>query len=326
MKNKDCVVYEKIDWFRKLNIHQNSPKCPLIYEIVPVIGCQFECEYCNALGQEEGKDFLPVQIDEGYLEYLEKEIKILNANNENPLYYYSPKTDCFQDVLLENNLTLEILRILNKYHCEYVLVSKGVPNDKVFAEMKKSGRKCQMIITYAMPTEEYRELLEKGAAPNSERYSFAKKCKENDIDAVVILEPILPLEDLGFVEEIMHEFLEIGINHFAIDFARISEACLDNIVRIIPEHKEYLHKIYHDADADKQTFKTAKGTYVMRTAPSKKYILEKFNEFKVVAKKYGATVSACNSFGFKNFNDEANEVGYECMGIRIKSTNSVRAQ
>jgi hypothetical protein len=88
---------------------------------------------------------------------------------------------------------------------------------------------------------------------------------------------------------------------------------------ILPECKEQLDKVYHDPDADKQTFKTAKGTVVTRTAPSKQYILEQFNKFKAIAKKMGATVSACNSFGFKEFNNEANTVGYECMGIRLKN-------
>jgi hypothetical protein len=119
----------------------------------------------------------------------------------------------------------------------------------------------------------------------------------------------------------MKRFSGIGINHFALDFARISEACLEKIETILPESKEQFEKIYHDPDADKQTFKTAVGTTVMRNAPSKKYILKNFNKFKEIAKKYGATVSACNSFGFDEFNKDADEVGYRCMGIKIKKDN-----
>lgn len=313
-----CVLCESINSLRDLKIHSNSPRCPQIHEVVPVYGCEFQCEYCNALGQEEGRQFIPVQIDTGYPEFLENEIVSAMKNNNFPYYYFSPKTDCFQRPLLDTKITLKIIQLFNKYECEYILVSKGVPNEEVFEEMKKSGNRCQMIITYAMPTEEFREKLEKGAATNQERYEFAKQCIENGIKTVIILEPILPLENQDFVEHIMKEFTDIGINHFALDFARISEESLNRITEIIPECKEQLEKIYKDPDADRQAFKTAKGTIVTRTAPSKKYILDRFNYFKEVAKGMGATVSACNSFGFHDFNQEANAVGYECMGIRLK--------
>lgn len=316
--SKSCEMCAKISSLRTLKIHSNSPKCPLIHEVVPVIGCQFQCEYCNALGQEEGRAFVPVQIDEGYLDFLEGEIVEEMKGEEKPLYYYSPKTDCFQPSLLKTGITLKIIKIFNKYKCDYILVSKGVPSDEVFEEMKKSGDRLQMIITYGMPNEELRKKLEKGAATNEARYEFTKRCIENGIQPVIILEPILPLADLSFVTTIMKMFTAIGVKHFAIDFARVSNECLERIYEILPELKAELDIIYKDPEADKQEFKTAKGTVVTRTAPNKKYILEKFNMFKEIAKGMGATVSACNSFGFTDFNAEANAVGYECMGIRLE--------
>lgn len=316
--NTKCLECDKIESIRHLKLHKNTTRCPLIYEIVPVIGCEFQCVYCNALGQEEGNDFVPVQLDMNYVDFFRKEIEKHKEQGIFPLYYYSPKTDCFQNALLESGITKQILEILNKHQSEYIIVSKGVPNDEVFEELVKSGERCQIIITYGMPTEEYREKLEKGAASNEQRYEFAKKCINNNIQACIILEPILPLADLSYVEDIMKCFTGIGIKHFALDFARISEICLQNMIEILPECKEQFEKIYHDSDADKQMFRTAKGTTVLRSAPSKAYILAQFMEFKKIAKKYGATVSACNSFGFDEFNEDANEIGYQCMGIKVK--------
>ena len=314
----NCCFCEKIDSIRFLKLHKNTKRCPFIYEVVPVIGCEFQCVYCNALGQEEGKNFIPVQIDKNYVEYLRNEIKKNVENNITPMYYYSPKTDCFQKPLLESGITRDILKVFNEFECEYILVSKGIPDDESFNEIVKSGTRCQMIITYGMPNEKYRKVLEKGAASNQERFDYAKKCIENKIQTCIILEPILPLEDLTFVNEIIEKFSKIGIKHFALDFARVSELCLQEMQKELPDDKEQLDKIYHMKDADIQSFKTAKGTIVERIAPSKKYILDRFMEFKEIANKYDATVSSCNSFGFDEFNEQAAERGFQCMGIRIK--------
>lgn len=317
MINK-CDLCERIDSIRHLKLHSNTERCPLIYEVVPVIGCEFCCTYCNALGQEEGNQFVPVQVDVNYVSFLREEIRNNIAKNIKPLYYYSPKTDCFQNALLKTGITKGVLEVFNEFDCEYILVSKGVPSDDVFEEIKKSGDRCQMIITYGMPDEETRKKLEPGAAANQERFDYAKRCVENGIQTCIILEPILPIADLSYVEDIIKKFTSVGIKHFALDFARISELCLEKMMSVLPEHKIQLEKIYHDPEADKQTFKTAIGTVVMRSAPNKKYILEKFMEFQKIANQFGATVSSCNSFGFDEFNEQANNVGYQCMGIKIK--------
>ncbi len=313
---KEC---EKIEKLRSLAVHSNTKRCPIIYEVVPVIGCEFQCVYCNALGQEEGKEFLPVQIDINYVSFFREEIKKHREQGIYPLYYYSPKTDCFQKVLLESGITKQILQVFNEFECEYVIVSKGVPTDDVFEEIVKSKERCQVIITYGMPSEEYRDKLEKGAASNEERFYFAEKCVKNNIQTCIILEPILPLADLSFVEEIIKAFSAIHIRHFALDFVRISDVALKNIIEILPECKEQFERVYLDPDADIQNFRTAKGTVVARRAPSKRYILERFMEFKEIAKKYGSTVSACNSFGFDEFNEDANKAGYQCMGIKLRN-------
>jgi DNA repair photolyase len=276
--------------------------------------------YCNALGQEEGNNFIPVQIDTNYFEFLREEIKKHRGQELYPLYYYSPKTDCFQKALLETGITKQILEVFNEFGSEYIIVSKGVPTEDVFEEILKSKERCQVIITYGMPNEEYRIKLEKDAATNDERFQFAKKCVETNVQTCIILEPILPLADLSFVADIIKRFTEINIKHFALDFARISDVSLQNIVEILPECKEQFESVYLNHEADKQNFCTAKGTIVTRSAPSKKYILERFMEFKDIAKQYGATVSSCNSFGFDEFNEDANKAGYQCMGIKLSNT------
>lgn len=317
MQSNIIQIESKIDEIREVKIHKNTPQCPLIYEVVPVIGCEFQCTYCNALGQEEEEKFLPVRIDMNYPAFLRGEIKKHQSLGSNPMYYYSPKTDCFQKPLLDSGITEEIIRVFREMDCNYIIVTKGVPTESVYDEMLKSKDKCQVILTYGMPDDNLRKLIEPMSSSNEERLIFAQKCVDDGIQVAAIVEPILPLNDLSFVRDIMQKFVKIGVNHFAVDFARITQNCFHKLVKAIPEYEAELRNNYLSENCNRQIFKTASGVNVERYSPSKEYMLSKFNEFKETAKTWDCTVSICNSFGFDGFNDEAVKRGYICMGINI---------
>lgn len=300
-----------------IKIHSNTPTCPLIYEIVPVMGCEFQCTYCNALGQENTENFLPVKVDTSYPEFLRNEIKKHKQENKNPLYYYCPKSDCFQKPLIETNVTKEILEVLRDEKCYYILVTKGIPTQELFQLLVETKDKCQIIISYGMPTEEIRKAVEPCAAPLQERIAFAEKCVQAGIQTAAILEPLFPFKDLSFVERIMDKFVSIGVTHFAIDFARITHGCLERIAKQIPTYIDEFKEVYIRDDSHNENYNTANGTHVIRYSPPKKYMLEKFKLIKDMAAARNCTVSICNSFGFDDFNEEAREKGYVCMGINM---------
>jgi DNA repair photolyase len=289
-----------------------------MYEVVPVIGCEFQCIYCNALGQEEEEKFLPVRVDTNYPNFLRQEIEKHKESENTPIYYYSAKTDCFQKPLLDSGVTENILKVFKEMDCQYILVTKGVPSESVYKVMLESKNKCQIIITYGMPNDDMRKLVEPMSSSNKERMEFAKRCVEDGFQISAIIEPIFPFNDLSFVEDIMYEFVKIGINHFAVDFARISHTCFNRLLKAIPQYEEELKINYLAEDCNNEMFKTAAGTYIKRYSPSKSYMLDKFNNFKEIAKKWDATVSICNSFGFDGFNIEAGKRGYICMGINFE--------
>ncbi|EMS72682.1 hypothetical protein [Ruminiclostridium cellobioparum] len=301
----------------RIKIHSNTPTCPLIYEIVPVMGCEFQCTYCNALGQEDTEKFLPVKVDTQYPEFLRNEIKKHKAVNKNPLYYYCPKSDCFQKPLMETGVTRGILEVLRDEQCHYILVTKGVPTDDLFKLLVETREKCQVIITYGMPAEEIRQAVEPCAAALEERITFAKACVAAGIQTAAILEPLFPFKDLSFVGGIMDRFIEAGVDHFAIDFARVTHGCLERIAKQIPEHIDEFKEIYIRDNSHNEDYRTANDTHVIRYSPPKEYMLEKFNSIKQMAEQRGSTVSICNSFGFDGFNNEAQKRGYICMGINM---------
>lgn len=312
------------DLMTKINIHKNTDACPLIYEVVPVYGCEFECLYCHALGQEEVKKFLPVIVDSNYPKLLKSVIEEHKKEHLNPIYYYSPKSDCFQKPLLETGITREIIELFKENDCNYILVTKGVPSEDVFELMVQTKNRCQVIISYGMPNEQVRKSIEPMAALLNERIKFAKRCVDAGIQTAAILEPFLPFKDLSFVKDIMNKFVEIGVNHFAVDFARVTHICLERIINAIPQYSQELKENYILENSHNEVSTTAGGNKVIRYSPPKEYMLEKFNYFKEIAKELNATVSVCNSFGFEGFNKEAGERGYICMGINIKKVANKR--
>lgn len=52
--------------------HGNTPFCNnRILEINPAIGCEFQCQYCNAYAQEESSNFGRVDVFPDYPLYLD---------------------------------------------------------------------------------------------------------------------------------------------------------------------------------------------------------------------------------------------------------------
>lgn len=309
--------------------HSNTDCCPLIYELIPAHGCSFECVYCNVYSMKKEKTYYPITVYNNYPRLVEETI-IKHQNNEiKPVYYFSPKTDVFQPALIESGVTLNILKNLNKYSAPYILVTKGsLPNNEILQELINSKGLGRVLISYGMKNELHASVMEPEAASLEKRFDLAKICMENNVPTMGVIEPILPLKDLSFVDDIISNFVDIGIDHFAIDFARISLDCLDSMVNALPELEE-LKDVYYDPKAISQEFET--GPYhrdmITRFAPSKEYMEEKFKTIRDYARNSEATVSICNFFNIKGINTDAYRRGFLCFGIYDKDrTNEYLAQ
>lgn len=312
MENKNYYLSDELP---EIKAHSNTEFCPLIYELIPAHGCEFQCTYCNVYSLKKEKTFLPVKVFKNYPELVRKTIKEHREKGEKPVYYFSPKTDIFQKPLLETRVTHEILKVLVEEEAPFILVTKGkLPDDEILELLKKS--KGRVLISYGMKCQEYADALEPNAATLEERYQLAKTCTENNIPAMGIIEPILPLKDLSYVKDILKKFVDLGIDHFAIDFARISKVCLEDLIAKVPELSE-LRDVYYSEDAVAQDFETGpyKREVVRRYAPSNEYLKENFNLIKDYAENMGATVSVCNYFKVKGINSSAYKRGFLCFGI-----------
>jgi len=171
-----------------------------------------------------------------------------------------------------------------------------------------------------MKNQAHADVLEPFAATLDERFALAATCAQNGVPAMGVIEPILPLRDLSFVDQIIRKFVSIGIDHFAVDFARISITCLDKLIAKLPELAE-LNDIYRSPDAISQNFGTGpyKREAVERFAPSSAYLHETFHLIEDYAKAQNATISICNYFPVPGINTRAYERGFLCFGIYDKA-------
>ena len=301
----------------EIKSHSNTKFCPLIYELIPAHGCAFECSYCNVYSLYEKKEFHPITVFKNYPEHISKTIDEHRAQGMEPVYYFSPKTDVFQDALVETKIVHRILEVLHQKKAQYILVTKGrLPDNEILDLLIASKDKGRVLISYGMKNEVHARVLEPFAATLKERYELAKACHDNDIPAMGIIEPILPLKDLSFVKDIIKMFVGLKIDHFAIDFARISKDCLEGLIERLPELSE-LRDVYYSPDAIPQVFNT--GAYfrkpVERFAPSGEFHDKNFNLIKGFAREFNATVSICNYFPVKGINSDAYKRGFLCFGI-----------
>ena len=317
LNDNSYIISEDIP---EIKPHSNTEYCPLIFELIPAYGCEFECDYCNVYNLKEKSDFYPITVFKHYPELVEKTIDDHIAKGLNPVYYFSPKTDVFQAALVDTKITQQILEVLVRKKAKYILVTKGrLPGPEILGLLSQSGNAARVLISCGMKNQDQAGILEPFAASIEERYQLANICIKNGIPAMGVIEPILPFKNIYFVEDIIKRFVEIGIDHFAVDFARISLACLDRMIKKLPELEE-LSDIYRDPNAISQTFGTGpyKREFVSRYAPSYDYLNEKFNLIDGYAKKWGATISICNYFSIPGINVRAYGRGFLCFGIYDK--------
>ncbi len=314
------MKYTLSDELPEIKPHSNTQYCPLIYELIPAHGCAFKCEYCNVYSLKAESCFYPITVFQGYPGLVEKTVEDHLARGLDPVYYFSPKTDVFQPALMETQITRKILEVLVRTKARYILVTKGkLPGPEILDLLVQSKNTGRVLISYGMKNQAHADVLEPFAATLEERFDLAAICTQNGIPAMGVIEPILPLRDISFVEQIIKRFADIGIDHFAVDFARISLACLDKLIAKLPELAE-LNDIYRSPEAISQNFGTGpyKREAVERFAPSAEYLKQTFNLIDAFAHKHGATISICNYFNVPGINTRAYERGFLCFGIYDK--------
>ena len=321
------MTEQKIEYVKGINSiieikpHGNKRTCNRnMLEINPTVGCQFQCQYCNAYAQT-GDNFSEVKVYIDYPQYLKEYLEEHKGEVDRIFFYFSPKIDAFQDCLIETGITKAILEILMEYNARYIIVTKGgVPNDEICELLIKSKHLNQFLISCSMPNEETRILLEPHAASIQERLNFAKYLVDNGIRTTAIFSPILPINNGEYIKQYIDYYLSINITHFRLNYAELSHDCLNSLINLLPQYAENL-KIYMDNEAERTEWQIPyKNAKINRYFPSVMYMHDSFEELRAYAKNINkdATFSICNSLCEKKelsgFNNEAFKAGFGCIG------------
>ena len=309
--------------------HGNTPKCPRIVELNPAEGCQIFCLYCLAIYTDEVKS--DVTVYEDYHEYVSELLK--SNNGSKTLYYLSPKTEAFQDALLETGITHNILKAFIDHFerdptskASLLIVTKGGKSqieysfhgETVMDLLVRLGNRVKFFSSNAPMPDDIRCIIEPFAPSFNKRIDMMKSCKEKGIDiSSVIIQPLL---EPFLQEDELHEYFSLlsglGVISAKIEFLTLSYLNMAFLFPIIGHANKDAERILwkHRLRCDLK-----KGG--LRIPPDKKYLLDHLYLCRDIARRSDIYLTLCNwvkdSLNIGKFDNEAYRRGFGCMGHRI---------
>ncbi len=318
-------------------IHNYTGRCPaLTFEINPVRGCGVGCQYCLVT---DGVHEQPLVALENYHLYVRRLLEERNgpgSPNANHYYYFSPKTEAFQEATLLTGIAHRILQ-------EFVLHYERFPESRarLFVASKAGARhlecrwegrsvldwfellkdRMQFNTSVSMMPDALRDILEPYAAPLPERMAAVRLCRSRGIPAdSALVQPILtPWLTPARIREFFGTLHSEGIVNYKPEFLT---ACMENLA-MIGQYLGYFDKglerqLYHDylspsnADHLKQ-----RG----RTAPDRTLSAECMRRMREVTDPLGMSVSICYWVRMQLGISEqdiplVNRNGFQCLGYQ----------
>lgn len=178
-------------------------------------GCQHDCSYCYAKSLLEFRNLWNnLEPAVANIKKIENKIKKIPAGS---IVRLGGMTDCFQPCELNYRVTYETIKLLNKYHIGYLIVTKShlVANDEYLAIYDKSLCHIQVTVTTLNDKLYVEKNYEKASLP-SLRIEAIKKLQDAGIDVAIRLSPLIE-EFIDF-----DELNSLGINKAQVEFLRVN--------------------------------------------------------------------------------------------------------
>ena len=318
-------------------IHNYTGRCPaLTYEINPIRGCGAGCLYCLVTdGVHEQK---LVAFDNYHL-YVRELLERMNgpqSPNECHYYYFSPKTEAFQEATLYTGIAHRVLQefidhferfpesrarlfIASKAgirHLEYKW--DGVSVLDLFERLK--GR-MQFNTSVSIMPDELRDLLEPYTAPLSDRLKAVLACRERGVPAnSALVQPIFtPSLTPDGIREFFDALHAAGIINYKPEFLT---ACMENLAML----GQYLG--YFDKSQERQLYTDylcpSNADHLKqrgRTAPDRALSVECIHRMREYTDTLGMSVSICywvrKQLGISEEDIPlVNRNGFQCLGYQ----------
>lgn len=177
-------------------------------------GCQHNCKYCYARSLLAfRKLWNPKEPSVADIEKIEKTIKTMPES----IVRLGGMTDCFQPLEKEVRNTYNTIKLLNKYHKEYLIVTKSaiVAEDEYIDILDKTLAHIQITVT-CLDDDLYRRLNYEQASLPSERIKAILKLQELGYDVAIRLSPLIE-EYIDF-----NKLNSLGIEKAIVEFLRVN--------------------------------------------------------------------------------------------------------
>lgn len=264
--------------------------------------------------------------------------EISRGKNWNHYYYFSPKTEAFQEPTLVTGLAHRILKefiahfeecpdsnarlfIASKAGIKHLMAEyEGETLLDLFVKLKD---KMQYNVSVSIMPPEFRNILEPYAAPIEERLKAVDACQANGILAnSALIQPILtPYLTPEHIQEFFDNLHAHGIINYKPEFLT---ACMENLAMLgqwLGHFDKKMEKeLYEDyimpSNAD---HKKQRG----RTAPDRALSIENIQKMMEYADSIGMTISICywvrKQLHITNdMIPVINKNGFQCLGYQSK--------
>lgn len=320
-------------------IHNYTGRCPaLTYEINPVRGCGAGCLYCLVTDGVHEQSLVAYSNYHLYVRALLDRMNGPGSPNQNHYYYFSPKTEAFQEACLYTGIAHRILQefidhfkrfpesrarlfVASKAgikHLEYKY--DGVSVLDLFEQLK--GR-MQFNTSVSIMPDALRDLLEPYTAPLSDRLKAVQACRERGVQAnSALVQPIFtPSLTPEAIEEFFTSLHDAGIINYKPEFLT---ACMENLAML----GQYLG--YFDKSQERQLYNDylcpANADHLKqrgRTAPDRALSVECIHRMREFTDTLGMSVSICywvrKQLGITEEDISLiNRNGFQCLGYQSR--------
>lgn len=318
-------------------VHNYTGHCPtLTWEVNPVKGCGVGCQYCLVSDGVHEQELCTWENYHLYVRRLLEEQNGPESPNKRHYYYFSPKTEAFQEPTLFTGIAHRVLRefiqhferhpqsqarlfIASKAGARHLQVKDG--GETILDLFARLRNRMQFNTSVSIMPDAFRDILEPFAAPLSERMAAVQLCREAGIPAnSALVQPIftpwLSQEHIAAFFDALHAN---GIINYKPEFLT---ACVENLAML----GQYLG--IFDKDLERQLYED----YLMpsnashrkqrgRIAPDKGRSVECLQRMMAYTDPLGMSVSICywvrSQLGIsESLIPLVNRNGFQCLGYQ----------
>ena len=321
----------------RTEIHNYTGRCPtLTYEINPVLGCGVGCQYCLVTDGRHRQELTAIDNYHLYVRKLLEEKNGTGSENAPHYYYFSPKTEAFQEATLLTGIAHRILLefishfaqhpsskarlfIASKAgakHLEYKFNGESILD--LFAQLKG---KMQFNTSVSIMPDAFRDILEPYGAPLEERLRAVGRCRERGIQAnSALVQPIFtPYLTDSHIKSFFDALHGAGIINYKPEFLT---ACMENLA-LLGQYLGHFDKslerqLYEDyIRPDNADHRKQRG----RTAPSRDLSIASVKRMMAYTDTLGMSVSigywVRKQLGIaEDFIPIINRNGFQCLGYQ----------